>query len=75
MDDSLKFKIGDRVVCRRLLSEYVNLVGTVTQLPDEFTNYSVELDTCPFKHESGIITWEFYEEEMRKLTKLEKALK
>lgn len=68
------FKEGDMVVCFRENSPFFDMYGIVSGVYRD-NSYSVTIFKCPLSFENRENTWYFRSHEMRKATKLEKALK
>lgn len=71
-----EFKPGDEVICRRENSPvYQGMRGVILRKePTEYRDaWEVKIYNCPIYHTDS--KWIFVDEEMRHLTKLDRALK
>lgn len=70
----MKFKVGDEVIVVKSFDTFIGSIGIISKVYPDFYELDLTFDPTPnLRTERN--PWNFNESEIRKFTKLEKALK
>lgn len=70
------FKVGDEVVCNREgMEKFSNMLGIIIDYNYTYSVWEVKIYNDPFTHTTPQLPWCFVEKEMRKISKLERAMR